>query len=357
MDSHESDRLPRYSERVLTTTRRRATTATLVCALVATLVACRPAPPVGAPPVPGTPVASPTATATPAATPAPSEPAPTTEAPAATPTPTAPAPVATPTPGDATPRPTPSPTSAAPAVTLPASGARFEYQLGGPDTPADGTEVVIRDSTAPPSGLYDVCYVNGFQTQPGDTERLIRDEPELVLHHDGAPLRDDGWPDEVLYDIRTPALRERVAERVGASIAACAAAGFDAVEVDNLDSYTRSLGLIAPEDALGLTELLVRRAHGLGLAYAQKNTAELTAEVRALGADLVVAEECRQWDECDVYTSAYPVVLDVEYRRDAFTTACAEQADAATRDPHLSVILRDRDVLQRGKPGAVHETC
>ncbi|TQL02145.1 endo alpha-1,4 polygalactosaminidase [Cellulomonas sp. SLBN-39] len=246
---------------------------------------------------------------------------------------------------------------AAPPVALPPSGAVFEYQLGGADEPADGTEVVIRDSTEPPSGGYDICYVNGFQTQPGDTEQTIRDEPDLVLHVDGEPLRDPGWPDEVIFDVSTPALRERVAARVGATIDGCAAAGFDAVEIDNLDAYTRSAGLLDEDDALATAALLIDRAHAAGLAFAQKNTAELTEQVRALGADLVVAEECAAWEECGVFTSAYPVVLDVEYDADAFAAACAAQTDPGTHDPHLSVILRDYDVSPRSAPDAVHETC
>ncbi|GIG41161.1 hypothetical protein Cph01nite_29230 [Cellulomonas phragmiteti] len=241
-------------------------------------------------------------------------------------------------------------------MTLPPAGARFEYQIGGADAPAADTQVVIRDSTAAPTGRYDICYVNGFQTQPGETARLLRESPELVLHRNGKPVQDAGWPDEVLYDITTPALRTRVAERIGAVIASCAAAGFDAVEIDNLDSYTRSGGLITPEHTLAYTGLLVDRAHSLGLAFAQKNTAELVREVRALGADLVVAEECQEWKECHVYTRVYPVVLDIEYQRAAFDAACAVQRSTA-RDPRLSVILRDYGVSPRGARGAVHGTC
>lgn len=328
----------------------------VACAAVLLLPACKPPAGPGTAPAPG---AAPTATALPSATATATPPA-ATPTPDATSTPTAvpPAPTATPGPtAPSTPTPSPSAAPAARTVTLPAPGAAFEYQLGGPDEPAAGTGVVVRDSTAAPTGRYDVCYVNGFQTQPDETERLLRTEPDLVLHHRGTPLRDDGWPDEVLYDITTPDLRARVADRVGQVIDGCAADGFDAVEIDNLDSYTRSLGLIAPSDTLAYAELLVDRAHAAGLAFAQKNTAELTTQVRALGADLVVSEECREWEECHVYTSAYPVVLDVEYDPDAFGAACAEQADPASRVPGLSVILRDHDVSTRGTPGAVHETC
>ncbi len=341
---------------VPTTTSPRRTAVALACVVLALVTGCRAEPPVAAPTTPATstpaPASSSSPTPAPTTSPAPDAPSPeptTSQTPTAAPQPPAPS-------ASATPSPTPSPTAAR-TVTLPEPGAAFEYQLGGPDDPAEGTTVVVRDVTATPSGRYDVCYVNGFQTQPSETQRVLRETPELVLHHDGEPVRDEGWPDELLYDITSPSLRERVAARVGRDIDTCAAKGFDAVEVDNLDSYTRSLGLVDTDDTLAYAALLVARAHAAGLAYAQKNTAELVDEVRALGADLVVAEECAQWDECDVYTSVYPVVLDVEYDRATFTAACAAQRDPATHDPRLSVILRDHDVLPRGRPGAVHETC
>lgn len=46
----------------------------------------------------------------------------------------------------------------------------------------------------------------------------------------------------------------------------CAAHGFDAVEIDNLDSYTRSAGLLTADDNVALAAQLVRSAHAVGLA-------------------------------------------------------------------------------------------
>src|SRR5690606_24638737 len=45
----------------------------------------------------------------------------------------------------------------------------LDYQLGGAYDVADDVTVVVRDREAPPAGVVlDVCYVNAFQTQPGD---------------------------------------------------------------------------------------------------------------------------------------------------------------------------------------------
>ena len=72
---------------------------------------------------------------------------------------------------------------------LPTSGA-VDYQLGGAYEPADGVTVVVRDRTDEPlEGAYSICYVNGFQTQPGE----LSDWPSgLLLEKDGEPLIDPG---------------------------------------------------------------------------------------------------------------------------------------------------------------------
>ena len=73
-------------------------------------------------------------------------------------------------------------------------------------------------------------------------------------------------------------------------IQGCADKGYDAVEYDNLDSWTRFDGTpLADEvpfekpDALAYAKLLASRAHALNLAVAQKNTADITPSSRASG--------------------------------------------------------------------------
>src|SRR5687767_9981474 len=54
-------------------------------------------------------------------------------------------------------------------LTLPPVDAPIDYQLGGAYEPPDGVEIVSRDrGAAPASGLYNLCYVNGFQIQPDE---------------------------------------------------------------------------------------------------------------------------------------------------------------------------------------------
>ncbi|MFE9024163.1 endo alpha-1,4 polygalactosaminidase [Streptomyces sp. NPDC007808] len=238
-------------------------------------------------------------------------------------------------------------------VKLPEPGVAFDYQIGGSYPPPAGVRAVARDRAAKPApDVYSICYVNAFQAQP-DSERWWRTHhPDLLLRDaDGRTVIDRDW-DEVLLDISTPAKRERLADVVGEWIDGCAAAGFQAVEADNLDSHERSRGLLTAEDNLAFAKVLAARAHAAGLAIGQKNAAELARRGRGLGFDFAVAEECGQYDECDAYADAYDDrVFVVEYRSDGLTAACAHWGE------RLSVVLRDLDVAPAGEDGYRRRTC
>ncbi|MEU1053319.1 endo alpha-1,4 polygalactosaminidase [Streptomyces sp. NPDC005876] len=239
------------------------------------------------------------------------------------------------------------------AVTPPPAGAGFDYQLGGPYAPPDGVEVVVRDHTASPArGLYSVCYVNAFQAQPGaerewDTDLLLREDGE-----DGEVVMDEDWG-EALLDIGTAQKRERIAARVYGWIDDCAAKGFDAVEPDNYDSYTRAPeGLLSAGDAEEFLTLLAAHAHDRGLAIGQKNTADLAPDREKVGLDFAVAEECGRYRECGAYTDAFgDHVLVIEYDERGLERACAGWGD------DISVVRRDLDVRPAGRPGYLRETC
>ena len=111
----------------------------------------------------------------------------------------------------------------------------------------------------------------------------------LVLQKNGRPVVDEAWK-EWLLDVRTPAKRQRLAQIVGNWTQRCGDDGFDAVEFDNLDSFTRSHGLLRRSQAVAYARLLVRGAHGAGLAAGQKNLAGFDGS--KIGYDFAVAEEC-----------------------------------------------------------------
>ncbi len=248
------------------------------------------------------------------------------------------------------------------AIELPPTGASFDYQLGGAYEPPFGVEIVVRDRLATPSdGRYSICYVNAFQTQPGELDVWPDD---LLLHNAGGALvYDPDWPDEALVDTREA---DRIIAIVAPWITGCADAGYDAVEFDNLDTYTRTEGLLSRADNLALATALVNIAHDVGLAAAQKNAAEDAALLHSqAGFDFAIAEECVAYDECDAYTAVYgDHVLAVEYTdsgsrsaddgtgpRASLTEICVSPGRPA------SLVLRDRALATPTESGYVFALC
>ena len=243
----------------------------------------------------------------------------------------------------------------APAPTPPPVDAVADYQLGGAYEPASGVKVITRDSTEKPvPGLYNICYVNAFQTQPGSLGWWERKHPDLLLRSAaGALIRDADWPDEVLLDLRTGDNRKELAGIVDGWFGGCADDGYDGVEADNLDSWTRSGAMIERSHTEAFARLLVRSAHQYGLAIAQKNTVELDGS--RLGFDFAVTEECEAYDECGSYIDSYGQhVIEIEYTdKDdgAFDRACAAQGK------DITVMLRDRDLVRPDHPDYFSEAC
>ncbi|GIE82566.1 hypothetical protein Aph02nite_85160 [Actinoplanes philippinensis] len=230
----------------------------------------------------------------------------------------------------------------------------FDYQIGGVYTPPAGVTVVSRDSeAAPAAGLYNICYVNAFQAQPGAESWWTANHPELLLRDAAGKLVIDQDWDEVMLDFSTEAKRAALTGVVGGWMDRCATKGFQAVELDNLDSYTRSKGLLNQSQAIAYATSLATRAHARSLAVGQKNSAELSkANARKIGFDFAVAEECADYDECDAYTASYgDNVIVIEYSRAGFTKACSAFGS------RLSIVLRDVDVTTPGNRSYVHEAC
>jgi glycosyl hydrolase family 114 len=215
-----------------------------------------------------------------------------------------------------------------------------DYQLGGAKRMPAHVGILVRDrKAAPAAGRYNVCYVNGFQTQSGE-RRFWKKRMWLVLQRDGKPVADEAWG-EWLLDIRTPEKRRALARIVGRWTDRCADDGFDAVEYDNLDSFTRSNRMLKRRHAIAFAKLLVRRAHSADLAAGQKNMAGLDGT--RIGFDFAVAEECGRYRECKRYVASYGRrVLVVEYRRRDFRRACRTYAD------RLAIVLRDRELTPDG---------
>lgn len=241
---------------------------------------------------------------------------------------------------------------ASPMITLPPANAKVDYQLGGSYPPPSGVMVVTRDRHETPTpGLYNICYINGFQIQPDEEDWWMTMHPDLILRDgNGQPVIDPEW-NEMLLDIRIAEKRMAVSSIIGMWIRGCASNSFQAVEIDNLDSYTRSQGLLLETQAVQTMKLMADIAHSVERPIAQKNSAELVARKAEMGTDFAVAEECNRYNECDTYTAGYGNnVIVIEYRQEDFAAGC-------TAYPNLSIVLRDVNLVTPQGTGYVYDGC
>ncbi len=235
----------------------------------------------------------------------------------------------------------------------------FDYQIGSPYDPATGVAVVSRDwSSGQPlgGGSYSICYVNAFQTQPDGSGARIDERSNWPADVVLTSLGDDpNWEGEFLIDLSTSAKRQTAAAHLADMVDTCAAKGFDAVEFDNLDSWTRIDGLpFGRADAIAFAALITDHAHAAGLAAAQKNTVGLSAtEARTtIGFDFAIIESCGQYDECGAVAEVYgPDAIYIEYADQHFASACAVVGDRS------SVVRRDRNVTAPGSGSYTYDEC
>jgi Glycoside-hydrolase family GH114 len=254
---------------------------------------------------------------------------------------------------------------AGPAIEPPPANAGFDYQIGGHYPLPDGVTVVSRDWFASPAAadpVYSICYVNAFQTQPNEPGVDRPDErsnwpKSLILDRLGD---DPNWGGEYLVDVSTARKRKRAARWVAQMTDGCAEKGYEAVEYDNLDSWTRFDGTplarkvpFGKADALAFAKRIAKRAHSRGLAVGQKNTADVTSnQADKAGFDFAIAEECARYHECRRYRRVHgDNVIVIEYRRKDFNRACETVGD------DLSVVLRDRLVRKPGAPKYKYDAC
>jgi hypothetical protein len=245
---------------------------------------------------------------------------------------------------------------AAGIVLLPPNGG-YDSQIGGHYTPPPGVMSVSRDRLSPPApGLYSICYFNAFQTQAEETGWWTMHHEQLLLRdQSGKLVEDPDWRGEFFLDTSTDEKRQAIFAIVGQWVRKCADDGFSAIEPDNLDSWTRSNGVLTLEHNLAMIRLLSDLAHELGLAVAQKNNVELGAEGKALGGfDFAIAEECEMYNECEEYRAVYDQVIEIEYADNdpaVFARACA------ARGGKHPIVQRDRNLSTPDSPDYRFSMC
>jgi hypothetical protein len=241
-------------------------------------------------------------------------------------------------------------------LALPPAGGQYDSQLGGAYIPPHGTLIVSRDrQAAPASGLYNICYVNAYQTQPAETAWWISNYPSLLLQRDGKFIEDKNWPGELLFDTSTETNRVALASVVSGWISQCATNGYDAIEADNLDSFLRSFNGLTAENNLAFARVLIAHAHSLGLAFAQKNSGDLGLLGKQAGFDFAIVEGCEVFAECQSYIDVFgPYVLEIEYTD---TDVSYFNAACEARGEKISIIRRDRNLTIPGERAYFYQTC
>ncbi len=172
-------------------------------------------------------------------------------------------------------------------------------------------------------GKRAICYV-----QAGTAETFRPDYPLFVAFDEacggcliGNPFskvfRDEFWAN--VNDDQGQ--RAFLLERVGARVAACAAAGFDGVEFDVVDAWAQGAEVtgfdVSYETQLAYDQELANLAHRHGLSAALKNNLG-QLDVLLPYFDYAVNEQCFEFDECQGYAAwiaAGKAVFQVEYRR------------------------------------------
>jgi hypothetical protein len=96
----------------------------------------------------------------------------------------------------------------------------------------------------------------------------------------------------------------------------CKAAGYDAVEPDNLDGAENTTGFsISAAQGDQYAEWVASTVHALGMGVAQKNDEDQSTTLEPFF-DFVIEEQCAQYQDCSdlaPYVDAHKAVLDVEY--------------------------------------------
>ncbi len=154
-------------------------------------------------------------------------------------------------------------------------------------------------------GRQVICYFSAGTYEPWRPDIELFDAFEL-----GNPYV--GFDNENWLNINDPEIVKLMVNRMDMAVAI----GCDGVELDNVDAFVNETGFdITQQDALVYVRILANEAHKRGLAVALKNNVELVPDVVDYF-DLLINEECFQYDECEGYLpiiSAGKPVFNAEY--------------------------------------------
>jgi hypothetical protein len=147
----------------------------------------------------------------------------------------------------------------------------------------------------------------------------------------------NGWPGENWLNVADLSTLEPI---MTARFQMCQAAGYDAVEPDNMDGYENSTGFsITAAQQLTYDEWVADEVHSLGMAVFEKNDPDQASTLQPYF-DGVIDEQCNQYSECSAYNSYLSVgkpVLNAEYS--GGTSFCAADNAAGIMGALYSINL------------------
>ncbi|MFC4119729.1 endo alpha-1,4 polygalactosaminidase [Nonomuraea zeae] len=187
---------------------------------------------------------------------------------------------------------------------------------------------IVKSLKADKPGRGVVCYLSA-----GTFEDWRPDAGQFPAEVLGSPLED--WEGERWLDVRK--YTGKLGEIMKARLDMCKAAGFDAVEPDNVDGYANDSGFpLKAADQLAYNTWFANEAHKRGLAVGLKNDVEQIPQLLPYF-DFAVNEECWEHKECttaqngdygyDQFVKAGKAVFQVEYN--LATSAFCARSNAA----------------------------
>jgi hypothetical protein len=220
----------------------------------------------------------------------------------------------------------------------------WQWQLG--ETPIDTSidaqmiDIDLFDHSAEvvsalhAQGRKVVCYISVGSYE--DWRPDAADFPESVLGKDY-----QGWPGEKWLDIRQINL---LAPMMRARLDLCKSKGFDAVEPDNMDSYTNDTGFpLTYDDQLTYNLWLATEAHQRGLSIGLKNNPDQVDDLLA-EYDWALTESCFEQGWCEEmlpFIQVGKAVFAAEYTDTAITL---DEFCPQAKTLQISAILKDREL-------------
>ncbi|MBE9586403.1 endo alpha-1,4 polygalactosaminidase [Mucilaginibacter sp. JRF] len=154
----------------------------------------------------------------------------------------------------------------------------------------------------------------------------------------------DDWPHEKWLDIRQI---EKLKPWLNSRFNMILKKGFDAIEPDNLDSYSNTTGFnISIEDTKRYIDFLITLAHSNGLGIGQKNVPDITAQY-ASKFDWALTEDAfkQGWqNDLKLYIDLKKPVFSTEYNDETSEKTFDSQYCPAAAGLGYTIILKKRDL-------------